>query len=78
MNRFSSCYTVLLIATVAPLLSIAQNLDSLRKVWSNEQLPDSARFNACYDLVWEGYLFSQPDSAFLLAEAMEAQACAKG
>jgi len=78
MNPSSLVRTVLLLAAASPQMSIAQNVDSLRKVWGNEQLPDSTRFNACYDLVWEGYLFSQPDSAFVLAEDMEAQARAKG
>ena len=52
----------------------AQNLDSLRAVWQDTTLPDSARFLACYDLVWDGYLFSDADSAMLLARAMEAEA----
>ena len=56
----------------------AQDLDSLRGVWTDTTLPDSARFLACYDLVWDGYLFSDPDSALILAGAMQSAARAKG
>ncbi len=37
--------------------------DSLWAVWSNEAQADSNRLKAIYDLAWDGYLFSQPDSA---------------
>lgn len=65
------------------LLSIAnalmgQNLDSLRSACADRSLPDSARFVACNELIWEGYLFNAPDTAYLLAERMESEARGKG
>lgn len=49
----------------------AQDLDSLRLVWRDTDRPDSLRFKACYDLVWDGYLFSDPDSALLVADQLQ-------
>ena len=46
--------------------------DSLRSVWNNAALPDSARLLAMFTLAHEHYLFSNPDSAFLLLEAQYA------
>lgn len=52
-----------------PLLSVSQkNVDSLRTVWCDLSNQDSIRLNAFTELIWDGYLFSQPDSAFFLAE----------
>lgn len=56
----------------------AQNIDSLRTVWQNEYLPDSARFLACYNMVWDGYLFSDPDSGIIIAQRMHDSARTKG
>jgi len=51
--------------------SIAQpNLDSLYAVWQDERQADSVRVSAFTKYIWEGYLYSDPDSAFLLAEAL--------
>lgn len=71
------------IPVLIALLSIAhtlagQNLDSLRSACADHSLPDSARFMACNELVWEGYMFNSPDTAWLLAERMESEARAKG
>ncbi len=60
------------------LPAAAQDLDSLRRVWSDGTRPDSVRFLACYDLVWDGYLFSDPDSALLLSEDLQRQARSRG
>ena len=51
------------------LNSIAQaNLDSLWKVWNDESQADTNRLNAMHNIAWDGYLFSQPDSAFYFAQ----------
>jgi len=55
----------------------AQDLDSLRDAWNNSALPDSLRFKAANDLIWDGYLFSDPDSAHALGLHLEQQALAK-
>ena len=46
------------------------NLDSLYALWQDKTQPDSIRTNAYADYIWDGYLFSQPDSAFILAEEL--------
>lgn len=46
------------------------NLDSLYTVWQDQTLSDSVRTKAYSDYIWDGFLFSQPDSAFILAEEL--------
>jgi len=46
------------------------NLDSLYAVWQDETLDDSIRATAFTDYIWEGYISTQPDSAFVLAETL--------
>ncbi len=45
-------------------------LDSFYKVWQDQSQTDSTRVMAYKNYIWDGYLFSNPDSAFLLAEEM--------
>ena len=52
-----------------PALSNAQvNLDSLWGVWNDETQADTNRLKAMKDISYEGYLFTQPDSAFYFAQ----------
>ena len=44
------------------------NLDSLWTVWQDENQPDSSRYKAIHTIAWDGYLFSQPDSAYYYAQ----------
>jgi class 3 adenylate cyclase/Tfp pilus assembly protein PilF len=46
------------------------NLDSLYTVWQDQTQLDSVRARAYTDYIWDGYLFSQPDSAYILAEKL--------
>ncbi len=46
------------------------NLDSLYSVWQDQTQPDSSRATAYKDYIWNGFLFSNPDSAFILAEEL--------
>jgi adenylate cyclase len=46
------------------------NLDSLNTIWQDQTQSDSIRTRAYADYIWDGYLFSQPDSAFILAEEL--------
>lgn len=46
------------------------NLDSLYAVWQDQSQSDSIRSKAYSDYIWDGFLFSQPDSAFILAEEL--------
>lgn len=45
----------------------AQNLDSLYSVWEDETQEDTSRTKAFSKYIEEGFLYSQPDSAFSLA-----------
>ena len=56
---------ILLISFSFSKNTIAQNnqLDSLWQVWSNPKLADTVRLKAMNKFIWDGYLFSQPDSA---------------
>ena len=58
----------LLFLIIACSLNAKPNLDSLWGVWSNESMPDSSRIEAIHTFANEGYLFSQPDSAFYFAQ----------
>ena len=46
------------------------NLDSLYTVWEDTKRLDSVRIKAFDDYVWEGYLFSKPDSAIIIADRL--------
>ncbi len=64
---------------LAALCSTAQpDLDSLRKVALDRSKPDSTRFTAFFDLVWEGYLFGNPDTAEVMAHTLKREARMKG
>ncbi|MFZ1401318.1 MAG: adenylate/guanylate cyclase domain-containing protein [Candidatus Promineifilaceae bacterium] len=49
-------------------------LDSLLTVWNDSTRQDSDRVNAFKEYIWTGYLYSRPDTAGLLAEALHAYA----
>jgi two-component sensor histidine kinase len=67
----------ILISVFAPAL-FAQNLDSLQQVWRDSAKPDTARLKAGYDFVRLGYLFQNPDTAFILASELMDLARKKG
>ena len=46
------------------------NLDALYNIWQDETQTDSTRVDAYKAYIWDGYLYSQPDSALVLSEAM--------
>ena len=49
--------------------SIAQvNLDSLWNVWNDHSQADTNRLKAMYKIIIDGYIYSQPDSAFYFAQ----------
>ncbi len=52
--------------------------DSLWHVWSNTTLPDTTRLLALSRFAWNGYLFSQPDSAYYYGQMMYDHAAKKG
>lgn len=42
--------------------------DSLWEVWEDDTRHDTVRLNAIYDYAWDGYLYTQPDSAFYYSQ----------
>ena len=44
------------------------NLDSLWNVWNDKTQADTSRLKAMQKIAWNGYLYSQPDSAFHFAQ----------
>ena len=56
----------MVIFTVKPNAQV--NLDSLWSVWNDTLQEDTNRLNAINKLAWDGYLYSNPDSAYLLAQ----------
>jgi len=51
-------------------LNAQVNLDSLYAVWKDQKQLDSIRTRAYTDYIWDGFLFSQPDRAYILAEEL--------
>ena len=49
-------------------MASAVNLDSLWGVWNDTSQADTNRLKAMHKIAWNGYLFSQPDSAFYFAQ----------
>jgi len=48
-------------------MASALNLDSLWGVWNDQNQPDTNRLKAMHKIAVDGYLYSQPDSAFYFA-----------
>ena len=48
--------------------SQSTSLDSLKNIWGNQNLEDTVRLKAIHKIIKEGYIFSQPDSAFYFAQ----------
>lgn len=59
-----------LILSISGLSLRAQNLDSLYTLWQDNSQSDSLRIIAYKDYIWKGYLYSAPDSALILIQAL--------
>ena len=60
-------------------VSLAQvNIDSLNGVWNDESQPDTTRFKAMKIISWDGYLFTNPDTAYTLLDELIELAKSKG
>ena len=64
--NFRFIYILLLLISFSSKAQV--NLDSLWGVWNDKTQPDTNRLKAMKDIAWDGYLFSQPDSAFYFAQ----------
>ena len=63
-----------IIISILGLSLKAQNLDSLYTLWQDQTHPDSMRVQAYEDYISNDYLYSWPDTAVILAEALHAYA----
>ncbi|MCC5918534.1 MAG: tetratricopeptide repeat protein [Cryomorphaceae bacterium] len=70
----SLCFLQILSISLFSKTLQSQSLDSLYAVWEDQTQTDSARVQAYKEYIWDGFLFSNPDSAFVLAEALFAYA----
>ena len=61
--------TIILVG-ISICLSAQTNLDSLYGVWQDQAQTDSTRVIAYKEYIWNGFMFSKPDSAFTLAEEL--------
>ncbi|HPF90101.1 MAG TPA: tetratricopeptide repeat protein, partial [Flavobacteriales bacterium] len=69
-SRTSTCCFIVCLAAFTPQANVhaqAVNLDSLWRVWSDPANSDTVRLKAIQRLAWNGYLFTEPDSAHHLA-----------
>lgn len=55
---------IILIAFYSFPLKAQSDLDSLWTIWKDDAQADTSRLKALDKFIWDGYLFSQPDSAF--------------
>ncbi len=46
------------------------NIDSLWKVYQNEKISKEDRLQAMDDFIWDGYMYSNPDSAYYFTQMM--------
>lgn len=63
ITLFTFSFSLLTLASQAQT-----NLDSLWGVWNDKTQADTTRLDAMYNIAWDGYLNSQPDSAFYFAQ----------
>ena len=61
---------ILLVSFTGIFLKAQTKLDSLYVLWQNQTQPDSVRVNAYKAYIWDGFLYSDPDSALVLIEDM--------
>jgi class 3 adenylate cyclase/Tfp pilus assembly protein PilF len=63
-------YPALLLMLFSYTVCAQTNLDSLLTVWEDNSKPDSSRIRAFDDYIWDGFLYSQPDSALILSNEL--------
>ena len=67
--NMKTSFTIILLA-FSFSISAQLKLDSLYAVWQDQSQADSTRVSAYHKFIWNGFLFSKPDSAFILAERL--------
>lgn len=61
------CLVLIILISIASNFRVAQNLDSLWKVYNNNSLPDTSRLRAMDDISWS-FRNNNPDTAIILAQ----------
>lgn len=69
-NKMRLLVLIVFLTIAGSVLHAQSNLDSLLVMWEDESQPDSTRVSAYCDYIWDGFLFSDPDSAFTLAQGL--------
>lgn len=69
-SLFLPFYSSLILLFSFQSVSAQTNLDSLLRVWNNKSQPDSIRVEAYKGYIQYGYLYSKPDSAEVMTEAL--------
>jgi class 3 adenylate cyclase/Flp pilus assembly protein TadD len=70
MSRLTGIVFSIVVLLIPERVVAVPHLDSLLTAWQNESAHDTLRFKALYDYAWDGYLYSQPDSAFYFAQQL--------
>jgi hypothetical protein len=65
MSRIIFILSLLISALV---VQAQTNLDSLYTVWQDQSQADSLRLQAYHSYIDKGFLYSQPDTAFIMAD----------
>lgn len=68
--------TLFALSTIS--LKAQTNLDSLWSIWNDTGKADTTRLKAMLGIAWDGYVYSQPDSAFYFAQMAYDLAESKG
>ncbi len=66
-NKFIKTLLSIFFIGVLNLFSYSQTSDPLYKAFKNTKNPDSLRFKAIDDFIWNNYMFENPDSAIFYA-----------
>ena len=65
--KYSKLLFLVLTIGLCSAISYSQSNDSLYKVFKNPKVPDSLRYKAIDDFIWNNYMFENPDSAIFYA-----------
>ena len=59
---------IILLSISGICLNAQSNLDSLYAIWQDETVSDTIRVDAYQNYIWNGFMFSNSDTAFILAQ----------
>ncbi|MEZ5196678.1 MAG: tetratricopeptide repeat protein [Bacteroidales bacterium] len=62
--------SLIVLVSVHLFLTAQSNPDSLYTLWQDSNQPDSIRVKAYHDYIYQGFLYTNPDSAIVLANQL--------